>query len=450
MASVTPQALAVFVFVAAALTRAAVEEDPSCSSAAAPSANRGQALLQQHSAKPISALDVLLDPPSQSAEASGPSNMDKARESGDGSLANNMLGQVEDMVKSWTEGRVAAAKNEPQGIEAWIRESLLPESMQTIQQMQTEIDGALEGVTGCSAILRRMESAVAEQEKTMLAVETKHHECKALEDRRHEAEEAACGDLKDFAETLGSPTTLKEVKRNDTDVIEHVIRTNYEFFNEFFPKFLEKRKACNLATKEEQIMHHKCQGEKEEILNQFCALKKDSHNACGRYATCFAKMDKHLHTVQGLVKELEDFVKMQYGTLACYDANLAHLDDSETIAECNNVTLSDTKHLDINYVEYPEEESCTASIHTNWDYTGFSCPGEDDVVHSKLSKEGLEDEEKTEEDAAADAAPAGNATKSASTSNATESASTSNATEAAAPAAEIESEEAQEAEESDA
>jgi hypothetical protein len=261
------------------------------------------------------------------------------------------------------------------GVERWITQQLLPQAQQTKNEMQHEVDGALQRVEDCGSLLWSAEKEVEHRESILLKDESGRYQCIAREHQLHKIEMDNCNNLVTFQRNLQAPTSINNVSRTPAAMKEALIM-NYEFYNTEFPQFQNLKGACDDATSAAEAQHAECDADESVIEEFYCKMKARRDEACTAYDECFdeklAQFTKRLEKV----RQLEEHVKNQFQSMSCFGHAFGEDSDSdEGGGECDPDAY-ETNHLDVQYPNTPQKQRCISLMNTRRNYSEVVCDGD--------------------------------------------------------------------------
>lgn len=258
---------------------------------------------------------------------------------------------------------VVATAESPEGIKQYSKEyianELVPQAEATTRELQGEMDTALQAFESCNSALSSGEQGLSTQEATLITAEQRHNECEMKVAQTNRSEAQICSDWEDFAMALEAPVDGKEVNGSSPEGCLASLATMSEFYNNAYPAFLEKKKACELAKNGEEVTKEQCDADKKSIEESACSLKAARVQACKSLDSCFAAKSKRFNSSFEYVKLLEDNTKKHVQK---------HIDSCTEKGECKAGTV-DLTGLTVNYPVAPQQMECDDAIKTDWDYS---------------------------------------------------------------------------------
>jgi len=282
--------------------------------------------------------------------------------------------QIKEQIRS----RLPAMQSpdEPEGaVASWITSTLLPQTVQTAQELQADVDRAEQNVKECKNLLWSAEKEVAHRESILQKDESDKFQCIALEHRLHKDEMDACGDLKFLSELIvrEKPPALTDLTNKTVDEIEHILKESQSFFSDYFPKMMDKNNACSAATEAAAKQHEECVADEDVIEAFYCTMRYGRDQACKQYAECFDEKTKEFDKVLVDVKDLETHTKKRFAKLTCYSRGTA-------LETCDTNAIN-VAHLAVVYPGKPQKQTCVQLMKTRRSYTSVECKEGSVVPH---------------------------------------------------------------------
>jgi len=213
---------------------------------------------------------------------------------------------------------------------------------------------------------------LSQQETTLITAEQRHNECENNVAQQNRSMDAACSELNEFASNLEAPKDAREVNGSSPDACLVTLAAMSSFYNEVYPAFMEKKKACEVATSAEQATAEQCAADKSAIEESWCGLRAARTEACNNLKTCYNSKTTSFNSVIDMTKLLEENTKnhVQKYVDACVQHN-----------DCTAGTI-DLAKLSVTYPTKPSSMECDATIKSDWDYSHVQCAGDDQVSPS--------------------------------------------------------------------
>merc|ERR1712176_1452625 len=116
------------------------------------------------------------------------------------------------------------------------------------------------------------EKEVEHREEVMEKDESDRFACIAEEHRWHHEESDACGDLQYVADlvTKSAPKNLADVVNKTPEAVEDVLRQNWEFFDDYYQKIVDRKARCDHMTQAAAKAHEECEADEETIEAFYC------------------------------------------------------------------------------------------------------------------------------------------------------------------------------------
>jgi len=279
----------------------------------------------------------------------------------------------------------AQEPTEPAGIAMWIKKQMLPQVNLSQVDMQRQVDRAAKSVESCASVLDATNENGIRQGTSLRSREARLLECNSDAAKLKETKDKACQDLQKFSEELEAPMCLDRIFRHAEDLLEDNLRRNWEFFNNKYPEFVRKKKACDDATQASETRLSLCQRDKSLIEATFCELRSARRSACNEYSNCYTSMSESFRKVEKDVKTLNVKTKDEFkairriecfiGIMVSGKADTDDEDGDGSIGSCDWQNL-DVSSMNITYPALPTKKNCQEEVETKIDYSEVECPAE--------------------------------------------------------------------------
>lgn len=217
--------------------------------------------------------------------------------------------------------------------------------------------------------LATRDSELSQQESTLIAAEQRHNECANRVLQANRSMQQACDDLKEFAVNLEAPEDASVINGSSAEACLTTLSAMDSFYNEVYPQFMEKKKACEVATNDESVSAEQCDADKAAIEESWCGLHAARVQACNELQTCYNGKSKSFDDTIEMTKLLEENTKKHVQKYI--DACVQHND-------CTSGTI-DIAKLSVNRPTKPSMLDCDDTIKSDWDYSHVQCSGEEKV-----------------------------------------------------------------------
>lgn len=274
----------------------------------------------------------------------------------------------------------------PMGIASWVNSQLLPLAKATKQEMQTEIDKAEQNVHACGDALAEVHQGISQEETTLSIGEARVNECNLLKEQKSSTAAADCAKVQNFVDSIQGPEDNATVTSSSATGgggasgsatiasngdIEHMLKANYDFFQEVHPQFAQLDQTCSDSTSLLQQQSQACAQDIAGIEASFCSLKDAREQACSENDQCFAQQSVLLTRIISDIQLLEAHTKDNFKSLSCLGQTLLQ-GMPGSAPDCDPESI-DVTHLDVSYPSDPTKHSCVGSVTSNWDYSHVHC-----------------------------------------------------------------------------
>jgi hypothetical protein len=259
----------------------------------------------------------------------------------------------------------------PQGIQSWIQQQLLPLANATKVQLQAEVNHAQQAVGNCASQLASAEDGAREQETTLSIGESRHNECELQMSQTSKRAQDDCAGVQGLIDILVAPPSVASVDVNSTEAVEDALQANFHFFQEQYPKYMDEDTHCSTATSLAEQQEQQCDADKANLESSYCSLRSARQQICADYDACFAEQTALFNRVVGDVKAVEAHTKSSFQTLTCFSHTI--MTDMENQRPTCNASGVDTTYLDVFYPSQPSKESCSDEVSTSWNYSAALC-----------------------------------------------------------------------------